>query len=71
MPKRYGAPDAARLAQALAATARDTALHPSYRAEFLKLPGPIRSRAVAASACARRAASVPRTASRHGSALPE
>ncbi|HEY8246310.1 MAG TPA: aminopeptidase N, partial [Hyphomicrobium sp.] len=30
--------DAARLAQALAATARDTALRPAYRAEFLKLP---------------------------------
>ena len=30
--------DAARLAQALAATSRDDALRPAYRAEFLKLP---------------------------------
>jgi aminopeptidase N len=30
--------DAARLAQALAATSRDTTLRPAYRAEFLKLP---------------------------------
>lgn len=33
-----GGTEAARLAQALSTTARDTALLPAYRAEFLKLP---------------------------------
>jgi aminopeptidase N len=37
--ERVTGKEAARLAQALAATARDTSLLTAYRAEFLKLPG--------------------------------